>query len=383
MSTLPSPPSADTELHAQQYNNDLLLTENDQQRAKRNFPDVYHVLDFPHLREKFQYYNEAANRHRRMVRRVGLLAIALSAVGLIKATMLPLVHPQLTPPLVERVADATFEVIAIVGMVVAIGGLVIYRRKSKWLRMRLMTERLRQFHFQVMVRKWPEVVASCKDDAARDDYLAKREKWLDDFLAGYDRNLAPRLAELIGRPKENDCWVVPDSPHTGSVPAAPRQLVEAYRTLRIDHQINYCRVKLATDHSGSLLSFLEWPLASQEYTLRVLSFILILSALITSLLTIVGNLFDVAPLREEWLFVLIVVTFILGAAVRAAEEGLAIAPEMERYEDYEAQVEITVRRFETAEDDRARREAMVDMEQTAFAELRGFLRTTRKARFVL
>src|SRR4051812_30592584 len=44
------------------FNDDLLASTADQDVIKRLYPDLFHVLDHPELREAFARYNERANK---------------------------------------------------------------------------------------------------------------------------------------------------------------------------------------------------------------------------------------------------------------------------------------------------------------------------------
>lgn len=372
---------ADKAVHLQRFNDDLLADPRDQALAEDLYGTIYHVLDFPALREKFAYFDQLANRDRRAVRSLGLLAILLSAIALIASALRPMLsHP---PEWIDSMGVVTEALGIVGGVVLAIGGVVIYRRKSTWLRARLMAERLRQFHFQVIVHRWPEVVASCSGgDEARGRYRAQRDRWFREFLNQYEGHLASRLTAAIGTPGAEGCWLVGKSTETPQG-APPAELAKAYRELRIEQQHLYAQFKLRTDTNVSVIGFANWPIPLQEFVLRFLSSVLILIALFASLLSIYGHSFDFAPFKHVAFSGVTVVAFIIGAWIRAVEESLVIGPEQERYNDYGARVLEIRRRFDSARDETARLELMEEMEREVFDELRGFLRANKKARFVL
>jgi hypothetical protein len=44
------------------FNDDLLISDHDQDLAKTEYPEIYHVLDHPDLRDEFLRYDEVANK---------------------------------------------------------------------------------------------------------------------------------------------------------------------------------------------------------------------------------------------------------------------------------------------------------------------------------
>lgn len=176
--------------------------------------------------------------------------------------------------------------------------------------------------------------------------------------------------------------MVPRSEEAAPGPA-PQDLIKAYRELRIEHQYMYAQYKLRTDTNASVLGFTDWPLSLQEFALRFLSSALIFIALLASLCAIYGHVFDFATFKHAAFSVITVVSFILGAWIRAVEESLVIGPELERYNDYGARVLDIRRRFDGTRDEAALLDLMAEMEREVFEELRGFLRANKKARFVL
>src|SRR4051794_18013955 len=65
------------------FNDDLLISEHDQQLARTEYAEIYHVLDHPELREQFLLYDHVANEAKLWVHRMGLLAVLLAALALL------------------------------------------------------------------------------------------------------------------------------------------------------------------------------------------------------------------------------------------------------------------------------------------------------------
>jgi hypothetical protein len=73
----------------------------------------------------------------------------------------------------------------------------------------------------------------------------------------------------------------------------------------------------------------------------------------------------------------------VALAARALEDGLKPQREVERYEQYRASVRVARVRFDAALDMQTRLEVMRAFEQTSMEEMRVFLRTYAKARYLL
>ena len=80
-------------------------------------------------------------------------------------------------------------------------------RKREWLYCRLMTERIRQFHFQTLVFRLPQILASLKDEAARSEFFSQRTLWLASFKQRLVGKLDLAFASTIREEEEIDAWL--------------------------------------------------------------------------------------------------------------------------------------------------------------------------------
>ena len=78
-----------------------------------------------------------------------------------------------------------------------------------------------------------------------------------------------------------------------------------------------------------------------------------------------------------------IVIALIGAALRAIQEGLALEKELERYNDYRGRTSQLYDRFKQRTDTKERLNLMEELELASVDEMRGFLRTHYNARFVL
>ena len=153
------------------FNDDLLLLDTDRQRAAQAYPTIIHVLDDPELRDAFLQFDVPANRGKKRSRRLGSIAIILGATAIMGASLeLGLVSKE--HRLGGLVALAA-SLCGIASLVIGGAGVLFGRSKRQWLHMRFAGERLRQLHFQSLVRL-NEIADSLRSDQARAEYIAKR-----------------------------------------------------------------------------------------------------------------------------------------------------------------------------------------------------------------
>jgi hypothetical protein len=172
------------------FNSDLLLTPGDREFAARKYPSVQYLLDYPALRELFSQYDDLANNAKRQGRRHGLRAILFVLVALLVASaeLLDIHHDTPPPNFIDRivslpmllaVASACF---GIAGVAIGGLGLLYAQRKRDWLCHRLMTERIRQFHFQTFIFHAPDILKSLKGgEAEAKAFAAQRDLELSSF----------------------------------------------------------------------------------------------------------------------------------------------------------------------------------------------------------
>jgi hypothetical protein len=124
-------------------------------------------------------------------------------------------------------------------------GVLYGSAKREWLLRRLMTERLRQFHFQTFVSLLPQIISSLHDGHAKTQFASIRRQKFDAFRARMVNNLEAELAEVLGA-QEPEPWAdrPPPSPPIAHDDPALKELFEAYRELRIEHQRRYANFKI-------------------------------------------------------------------------------------------------------------------------------------------
>jgi hypothetical protein len=217
------------------FNDDLLLLEEDRKLASIKYPTIFHVLDHPQLRQLFSKYDTSANRAKRIGLIAGLWAIAFGFCALGIAAMGLLFRN----PTKYSIALAVISgVCGVLSFLIGSVGVLFASRKRNWLPCRLMGERIRQFHFQMIASRVPDIFASLKDDAAKASFLSKRDIWFESFKGHLVGKLDSTLAAILNEENLIDPWL-----HDRGEPTRTREskelnpIFDAYRELRILHQL--------------------------------------------------------------------------------------------------------------------------------------------------
>jgi hypothetical protein len=236
------------------FNDDLLLEEADRELAARKYPTIFHVLDHPELRELFRQYDVPATHAKRMGLKAGLWSIGLGFCALAVAASELLVSHPTSEAAGSRADDWTGIILAtgsalcgLLSFLIGTMGVLSAGRKRKWLHCRLMTERIRQFHFQTFTLRLPQVLASLKDDAAKAKFLSERALWFESFKRRFVDKLDSAFTAAIREHEKLEVWLH-DEPVTHAEPENELDpLFGAYRELRVLHQMDYAEYKLQDD----------------------------------------------------------------------------------------------------------------------------------------
>jgi hypothetical protein len=364
------------------FNDDLLINDGDLQYAKEQFPEVFHLLDHPELREKFRAYETTANKARGYVHILGLLAVVCATVALMSIAVGPFFHGMVH----EKMLSTLFELLLMIAAVIAGMSLLVGPWRKRWLEARFMTERLRQWHFQGPVRRGGEVEASCDhaNPKAIQTFQEQRRRWFADFLQEHVGKEDSRLALLANDPDDfSSDWLLDSKTEYSAASETLHRVCEAYYRLRVKHQLDYATHKLAEDRDKPHWRFLSWPILRQESSLHSVVSFCFYAALICSIAMIINQWTGFRPHYASHLGSIALMVAIVGVAFRTIQDGLGISKDIERYRDYRGKVRRLRQAFETAPNPSQRLKIMEELELETVNELRGFLRTHRDAAFVL
>jgi len=369
------------DLDSHTFNDDLLANSGDREFVASRYPGFVHILDHPELQQLLARYDVPANAAKHRSRRAGLLAIILGTFALLSASAESFSHQ---PDGSSTVLAMVSAIAGILSVVIGLWGVLYARSKRQWLCQRLMTERLRQFHFQTFVSRLPEIVASLGSPGAAKAYEEARGRWFDAFKARYEGHLPEELTGILDGSRASDVWLHEPMPLDPSVLQADlTDVFAAYKTLRIMHQLQYANYKLRAE--GSLWSMspkMQHGLLSQAAFVCILGLFSIHLGIAVALSAPALKAIDIF-VHQPWVHVAAIWCAIGALAIRALEEGLGVRDETERYRDYRSSVEAICERFEQETDPVEKLRIMEDMERLSYEEMCSFLRNAYDTRFVM
>jgi hypothetical protein len=265
----------------------------------------------------------------------------------------------------------------VVSIAIGFGGVLYAGSKRRWLCNRLMTERLRQFHFQSFVCRWQEISDSMKDKSAVEKYEHQRDSWYASAFATLPAHLGAELTEILEDESDRKCWL---HPLPASLPGDEsarqlEQLLEAYRELRIQHQLHYANHQLRSGQD--IFSWSPRLQSGMFFYITVTCILVIFSIHLWIAFSLLFGMSDPIDIH-----VAVVLAAIVALAARALQEGLQPEREIERYRHYRASIRAIRDRFDQATLTE-KFEVMKEMERLSFDEMQNFLCSNNEARFVI
>jgi hypothetical protein len=151
---------------------------------------------------------------------------------------------------------------------------------------------------------------------------------------------------------------------------------EALEELRLRHQTNFTSLQL--------LSFWTLPPKSSLQTAKLLTGIGAFSALLFLALGIVGLVIDAATGQLASLTHAVMVCLaVVLLAVRTLEEGFQVHSDVSRYRIYDASLRRLSNRFRDASANSEKQAVLIELEETCYDEMVGFLRSHHEARILM
>jgi hypothetical protein len=240
-------------------------------------------------------------------------------------------------------------------------------RKRSWLQDRLMTERLRQYHFQTLVLRLPEILQSLKYEAAKTAFGTQRDLRFGDFKTRFVGKLDSELTRAISEEHESDVWLHSARHDTGDFGQSDRldPLFKAYRELRIEQQLGYVNHKLRDDQN--LFSNAPRSQAALFSNVGFLCIAMLCAIHLFSISVIVLN-------PSEWqkiswvISILSIILALVALAIRAVEQGLQPEREVERYQQYRSALRAILERFDFASSTTEKVATMRELERYALTK---------------
>jgi hypothetical protein len=366
-------------------NSDLLIDEEDRAFFARHFPAFATIFDWPELRALFEIYEAAAEGARKHSRRAGVVAIAAGFLSLAVAAVVPLVDEfSRSNPSKQLHAQAVLGGIAaafaIVSMLIGYTQVLTGEGKARWLTNRFWSERIRQFHFQLIVNNLPTLVAAIQNKSDFRAWVEFRARELDRFKHDYLRGVEDKIHHLDVDEAEDRPWLCSEWERAGPVPAASPEFDELLKLLeqqRFGVQQRYAERKLINGwHSPE--SRAQWVLKLSD----TLTAVLLLATIIVGVGSIMAFTEGTNPAFRLAAGLVAAISSCSIVAMRALKEGLLFSADAERYRWYLAAVRNLYRRYEHA--DRPQKVSLFrELEHVAYQEMRRFILSGAQARFVM
>jgi hypothetical protein len=365
-------------------NSDLLIDAEDRAFFSRHFPAYAPIFDWPELRALFEAYDGVAASARKHSRRSGVIAVSAGFFSLSVAATVPLLNELTRATAAQLPTQAALggvaAAFAIVSVLFGYTQVLTGKEKSRWLINRFWTERIRQFHFQLIVNHLPAVVAAITGKEHLQHWLEFRMARLDQFNHDYLRGVEDKIHHLELDEAEDSPWLLDEWEHPGPVPDASPELdmiLKLMEQQRFGIQQRYAERKLRHGwHSPETLA--QWVLNLSD----TVTALLLLATIIAGIGSILVLTLHASPLVHFIAGLVAAVASAIVVAMRALKEGLLFSADAERYRWYLAAVRTLYRRFERG--DLARKVFLLrELEHVAYQEMRRFILSCSLARFVM
>jgi hypothetical protein len=364
-------------------NSDLLIDTEDRAFFARHYPDFAPIFDWPELRSLFVMYDSAAASARAHSRRSGVIAVALGLFGLIIAAVLPLIEGDAHAHRFgshQNVLGAVAGALAILSIAIGYTQVLKGKVKIRWLKNRFWTERIRQFHFQLIVNNLSLVITAIQSKNGLKDWLDFRKSALDVFQHEYLRGAQDKVHHLALDEAEDSPWILEEWDRAGPVPPESveiDQFLKAFEMQRFGVQQRYAERKLLTGwHSPESRS--QWVLKWSDFFTALMLF----ATIAVGVVSIVALVSHAGPIYRLVAGCVAAIASSIVVALRALKEGLLFGADAERYKWYFAAVRTLHRRYEHAELPR-KVFLLRELERTAYQEMRRFMLSAEHARFVM
>jgi protein-S-isoprenylcysteine O-methyltransferase Ste14 len=337
---------------------------------------VRFAFEFPRLLADFREADAIANDSKRASRRAGFASVALVLAALLLASSAPVMHALHVEHRIVSALGFVSAGLGLAGTLLAFLGMHGSAPRRVWLRHRLKTEMMRLFHFHYLAARLPEVACVRGDEARKEGYLARREEAYLRLLDGPLSDPEAELRRIVENDHPYDFQAVSEAALSGGEePAAVTSAFAAWHALRLEWQLGYAEAMLAAHGTGKRRTARQL-----EHAFSGLAWACVGAIIGVHLLQIfIGTQFG----HSIWTEVAVVWIALTALAARALEDGLQPQRDVERYEQYRANILVARERFDAAGGLRERLEIVRGFERASLEEMRIFMRTHARSRFML
>jgi len=227
---------------------------------------------------------------------------------------------------------------------------------------------LRQWHFGELL-DIDAIAASTRSSADRTAYVAERSRRFAAFAEEL-RGTAGQKMDLLRDAGNAPARRARSNLRTAQ-PGVPPELLDAYRALRLEHQLEFAVYKLSPDDS----TLAGMPLSALRSSTDTLAALSLVGALGVATIELARSMPGTSFLALAFA--------IVGVGVRTWRDGLALREEERHYLSMRHRFANLKLRWENATTDDAKLAVMEDVEQATVEELRSYLKTHENAQFVL
>jgi hypothetical protein len=352
------------------HNTDLLLDAAEREAFGARFPQFMFAFDDAGLRALFEPADAKAAKAKRRSRRAGVIAVTLVTFSLMIGALSTIFLGEPWFRVLIGIAAAG----AVIGVLIGWAGVLSAGARDEWLRQRYLCERIRQLHFQTLARWAPTIIDAARRNDPKEFYAARLAR-TEKFRSRIVNPSAVKLTHLLSE-REDDVWLVEGDETPLADDDLSSRYFEALEELRLVHQANFTSLQL--------LAFWSFPPKSALQTANALTAIGGFSALLMLTLGVVGLVIDAATGRlADLTHAVMVCLAVLLLAVRALEEGFQVHSDVARYRLYDASLRRLGDRFGRARDVAGKQLVLIELEETCFDEMVGFLRSHHEARILM
>jgi hypothetical protein len=367
-------------------NSDLLMNDVDRAFFMRHYAEAASIFDWPELRTLFSEYNHAALKARKASRRAGIAVVTLGFISLLAAAMVPVTDELIRygadlPLYLPAVLGESAASLAVLSLVMGYAMLLNGKKKLRWLTNRFSAERTRQFHFQLIINNLERCADALRGAANMQAWLNFRAQALDQFKHEYLLAVEDKIHDLEMDEAEHRPWVTAEWNTSAAAPTASPEieaLLKLMEKQRFGIQQRYAERKML-DGWHSPETRIQWVSKLSD----VLTFALLVATIFVGIASYEEYHHEGAvPIYRAIAVAVAALCSSTVVVMRALKEGLLFSADAERYRWYLATVHVLYRRFENG-DLPLKISLLREMERVAYQEMRRFIISISKARFII
>lgn len=357
-------------------NDDLLIKDEARGHFRRHEPDAFQLLDWPELRKSFLKCEETAQRMKKRAQQQGVLAVCLMTAGLLMTAFAQaLTGANVIDPFWAGLSASS---LIIAGAYLAFEHFVRGKAKNSWLAARFKAERTRQLYFQFLIQHIDLACQAMGDGTALENYKTLRARKLSEFETIFMASVRPAMEHLRQDSANADPWIDPAwrvAPSVVGLGPAFDDLCRILQNQRFGIQRRYTQLNL--EHS---IQSPQWRAKITTGLADCLTLLLPVTALLICIALFAG--YGSADRLLVWLVAIQAGSAAIVASLRVFDEGMRWGDDARRYFWYLAETEETERKFLSA-GPQGKLEALREMERVSYEELRWFLQTQERSRFLI